>query len=175
MPDAPAASPADEHQRARWPHLARGIARDVKSQRDVIVERGAHLGRVHLQQGPVDRASGCDHHVVDRRWQILEEPLQGGSVSSGEGRRPLRPDLFGRLAEPDRIAAGEDDLGTLRPGAPGCLKPAARTAADRHDRLPGQFRFVLDCGRSAAAHGSSRPACVTALPGRGHDATCPAA
>ena len=175
MPDAPAAGTAHEHQRAPWPHHARGIARDLKSQHDVIAERVARLGRVHLQQGPVDRASGCDHHVVDRRWQILEEPLQASSVISVEGRRPLRPDLFGRLAEPDGIAAGEDDLGTLRPGAPGCLKPDASTAADHHDRLPGQFRFALDCGRSAAAHGSSRPACVTALPGRGHDATCPAA
>ncbi|HLK73278.1 MAG TPA: hypothetical protein VKU77_06475 [Streptosporangiaceae bacterium] len=113
--------------------------------------------------------------MVDRRWQIPDEPLQASSVIRVEGRRPLRPDIFGRLDEPDGIAACEDDLGTLRPGAPGCLKPDASTAADHYDRLPGQFRFALDCGSSAAAHGSSRPACVTALPGRGHDATCPAA
>jgi hypothetical protein len=67
---------------------------DLKSQHDVIAECVAHLGRVHLQQGPVGRASGCDHHMVDRRWQILEEPLQGSSVISVEGRRPLRPTSF---------------------------------------------------------------------------------
>jgi hypothetical protein len=66
------------------------------------------------------------------------------------------PTSFRRLAEPDGIAAGEDDLGTLSPDAPGCLKPDARAASDHHDRLPGQLRFVL--------------ACVTAPPGHGHDA-----
>jgi len=94
--------------------------------------------------------------VVDRCWQVLEEPLQGSRVVGVEGRSAWRAEFRRRLLEPVGITAGEDDISTLSPGAPGCLEPDARAAADHDDGLSGQFRFALGGNRSGCAgHGSS--------------------
>ena len=74
-----------------------------------------------------------------RSWKKLR---QGGRVGGVEGRGALRADFGRRLPEPVGIAAGEDDVGALSPGAPGCLEPDAGAAADQHDGLPGQFRLA---------------------------------
>ena len=81
--------------------------------------------------------------MVDRCGQVLEEPLQGSRVVGVEGRSVWRAELRRRLLEPAGIAAGEDDIGTLGPGAPGCLEPDTCAAADDDDGLSGQFRFAL--------------------------------
>src|SRR5260370_42500265 len=89
--------------------------------------------------------------MVDRRWQAAEEPLQGSRVLGVEGRGTLRAEFQRRLLEPVGIAAGEDDIGTLSPGASSCLEPDARAAADDDDGLSGQFRSALGGNRSGCA------------------------
>jgi hypothetical protein len=101
----------------------------------VVAERLAHVVCVHLEQGPVLRAAGRHQDVVDRCWQVLKEPLRGSRVGGVEGCGALRADLQRRLLEPVGIAAGEDYIGALSPGAPGCLEPDARAAADQDDSL----------------------------------------
>jgi hypothetical protein len=86
--------------------------------------------------------------MVDRCWQSLEEPLQGSRVGGVEGRRAQCADVQRRLLEPAGIAAGEDGIGTLSPGAPGCLETDAGAAADHDDGLSGQFRFAPGGSRS---------------------------
>src|SRR4030088_2732411 len=81
--------------------------------------------------------------MVDRCWQVPEEPLQGSRVVGVEGRGALRAEFHRRLLQPVGIAAGEDDIRTLSPGASSCLEPDACAAADHDDRLSGQFRFCL--------------------------------
>ena len=80
-----------------------------------------------------------------RSWK---NRCQGSRVVGVEGRGALRAEFGRRLLEPVGIAGGEDDIGTLGPGAPGGLEPDARAAADHDDGLPGQFRFAL--GRKPA-------------------------
>jgi hypothetical protein len=64
--------------------------------------------------------------MVDRCWQVLEEPLQGSRVVGiVEGRGTLCAEFQRRLLEPVGIAAGEDDIGTLSPRASSCLQPDA--------------------------------------------------
>jgi len=75
--------------------------------------------------------------MVDRSRQALEEPRQGSGVGGVEGRGALRANFQRRLLEPAGIAAGEDDVGALRPGAPGGLEPDACAAADQDDGLAG--------------------------------------
>ena len=119
----------------------------------MVAQRLAHLGCVHLEQGPVGRAAGGDHHVVDRCRQILEEPLQRCRVGGVEGRRALCADLRCRLPEPVGVAAGDDHLGTLGPGAPGRLQPDAAASADHDHGLSGQFRPALPgAGSGWAGH-----------------------
>ena len=88
------------------------------------------------------RAAGRDQHMVDRIRQPVEEPLQRGRVGGVEGRRAAARRRRRRLLEPVRIAAGEDDLGALGPGAAGGLEPDSGAAADQDDGLAGQFRFA---------------------------------
>jgi len=94
--------------------------------------------------------------MVDRRGQVAEEARQGGRVGGVEGCGALRAEFQRRLLEPAGTAAGEDDIGALSPGAPGCLEPDACAAADHDDGLPGQSRFGPGGNRSGCAgHDSS--------------------
>ncbi len=86
-------------------------------------DRLAHLVEIHLQQRPVVRAAGGDHHVVDRFGQLGEEGPHGGRVGGVEGRGALRTDIARRLLQPVGIAAGEDDVGPLGSGPSSCLEP----------------------------------------------------
>jgi hypothetical protein len=65
-----------------------------------------------------------------------ERTSAGQRVGGVEGRSALRFDLQRRLLEPVGIAAGEDSIGALSPGAPGCLEPDARAEADRETVCP---------------------------------------
>jgi hypothetical protein len=147
--DSPSAGAAHEQQRARWPDLGGGVARDLQPQHHVVADRLAHPGPVHLEQGPVVRSAGSNHHVVDRCWQVLEEPPQGCRIGGVEGRGALCANCESRLLEPVGIPAGEDDVSTLSTGAPSRLEPDASGAADHDDRLSGQLRLPLGGNRSA--------------------------
>jgi hypothetical protein len=94
--------------------------------------------------------------MVDRARQALEEPRQGSGVLGVEGRGVSRADLGGRFPEPVGVTAGEDDIGPLRPGAPGCLQPDAPAAAYYDDGLLGQFGPTLGGDSSGrGGHGTS--------------------
>ena len=88
-------------------------------------------------------STGGDHHVVDRRWEILEERLQGSRIVGIEGRGALRAEFERCSLEPFGIAPGEDDARALRAGSPGGFQPNAGAAADDDHGLAEQFRFAL--------------------------------
>ena len=68
--------------------------------------------------------------------QITEELLAGPRCRWRRRRRcAWRPTSAAALLEPIGIAAGEDDLGTLCPGASSRLEPDPRAAADEDDGL----------------------------------------
>src|SRR6516162_9542707 len=88
--------------------------------------------------------------------QALEEPVERGRVVRVEGPGLPRADLGRGVLQAVGIAAGEDDIGTLSPGAPGRPEPDACAAADHRDGLSGPFRFALAGNSSGCAgHGSS--------------------
>jgi hypothetical protein len=149
--DAPGAGAAHEQQRARRPHLGGGVARDFEPQHCVAADRLAHLGLVHFKQRPVVGTAGRDHHVVDRCWQVLEEPPQGSRIVGVECRGALRAKFERGLLERAGIPAGENDVSALSTGQSSGLKPDARAAADHDDRLSGQLRFPLGGTRRAPA------------------------
>jgi hypothetical protein len=122
----------------------------------MVADCVAHLGRVHLEQRPVRRAAGGDHHVIDRCRQVPEEILQSSRVVDVEGRAAVRAHVLRRLREPVGIAAGEDHVGTLRPGTSSRLEPDACAAADHDDGLAAQFRFTLRRHGIAWAAGHTR-------------------
>jgi hypothetical protein len=106
--------------------------------------------------------------VVDRCWQVLEEPLERSRVVGVEGHGALRAELLRCLLEALGIAAGEDYIGTLSPGASGCLEPYACAAADHDDSLSDELRFAPGetrggCGGHASSDGWCRRP-ITALP-----------
>jgi hypothetical protein len=82
--------------------------------------------------------------MVDRCGQLPKELLEGTCVVGIEGRGSSRADFTPRLLEPVAIAAGKDDIGPLRAGAPSCREPDACTAADEDNGLSNQFRFALN-------------------------------
>ena len=141
----PAAGAAHEQQRAARPHLAGGVAGDVRA-----AARGASSSarracvEVHLGQRRVVRAAGGDHHVVDRRRQVLEEPLE-----RGRSRWRRRPRCSARRARAPRARRRSGlrpvriDVGSLGARAPGRLEPDAGAAADHDDGLPEELRLAL--------------------------------
>ena len=70
--------------------------------------------------------------------------------------------------QPLVITAGEDDVGTLGPGAPGGLEPDARAAADQDDGLPCQCRFAL--GGARGGHDRLAICAAIGMAGRGMSA-----
>ncbi len=74
----------------------------------MLAEAAPRLLRRHLERRPVVGSAGGDHHVVDRRWEILEERLQGAGIVGVEGRGALGADVERGLLEALGITAGED-------------------------------------------------------------------
>ena len=116
---------------------------------------------VDVGQPRVVGAAGGDHDVVDRRRQLVEEPLEALEVGGVERRTAQRAELACGVLEAFRVAAGENDIGALGPCSPGRLEPDPRAAADHDDRLPGELRPAAHVG---VAHvGSSVPACSATM------------
>ena len=111
--DPPAAGAAHEDQAPARAHPAHGAAGHLEIQPDVIAESVAHLAGVHLEQRAVARSACGHHHMVNWFGQATEEPLQRRPVVRIEGGDALGAHLRRRLLEPIRIAAGENDFGTL--------------------------------------------------------------
>jgi hypothetical protein len=94
--------------------------------------------------------------VVDRRRQLIEEPLEATEVSRVEGGTAQCVELKRRLLEALRVAAGEDDAGPLAAYSSGCLESDSGAAADHDDGLPTELGLAKgrrDCG--IAGHNSS--------------------
>jgi hypothetical protein len=130
------------------------MLRDGNGQPQMLVEIAVRPLAVQVGQPRVVRTGARDQHVVDRPWQVAEEPVEGGRIGGVEGRRAQRADFLSGVLKPLGIAAGQDDIGALGAGAAGGLEPDAGAAADHHDGLPGQFRFALgdsDSGMSSHA------------------------
>jgi hypothetical protein len=108
----------------------------------------ADLCEIELGQRRVVGAGARDQHVIDRRAQLAEEPLQPvevGGVEGGHRRLELGPDA----AEPVRIARGEDQGRAFGTRAPGRLQADAGTASDHDDGLPGELRSGAHVASSA--------------------------
>jgi hypothetical protein len=109
---------------------------DGDGQPQVGVEIAVRLLAVEVGQGRVVGAGAGDQHVVDRRGQLVEEPLEPVEVGGIEGHGALRAEFGRGPLEALETAAGQDDVGALGAGAAGGLKPDARAAADHDDGLP---------------------------------------
>ena len=135
---------AHEQKRAAGTHLAGGVAGDADHQHGMLLERPARLLEVHLGQRRIVGTAGGDHDVVDRSLEICEESLQGIQIVGVEGRGAQRSQLARRVPQPVRIAADQDHIGSLGPGAPRRLEADAGAAADHHYLLPAQLGLALD-------------------------------
>lgn len=141
---------------------AGAVARDLESEHHVVAERPARLLGVHVQKTAVGRAARGDHHVVDRPWQLLEEPLQLHRVVRVEGRGAERIGLLARGDQPFRVPSREDHAGALVTGEPCGREPDTRAPADDDEGLPvqGLVAGAVPRGR-LNGHGSS---CAAILP-----------
>src|SRR5213592_81708 len=128
----------------------------------MLVDRAARLREVRLGQRRVVGTAAGEHHVVDGRRQVLEEPLQAIDVGRVEGGGALRAELAGGVLEALGVAGREDDLGALGPRQAGRLEADAGAAADDDDGLPEQLGLALDgSGGGCGAHAVSSAAAVS--------------
>ena len=133
---------ADEQERSARAHLADGPTGDVQRQPEDRVNGAARLCEVDVGQPRVVRAAGSGQDVVDRRWQLVEEPIEALEVGGVKRRNAQRAKFACGALEAFRVAGGENDIGALGPRSPGRLQPDPRAAADHDDRLPGELRFA---------------------------------
>ena len=101
-----------------------------------------------------------DKDMVDRSRQLGEVPLPAGQVVGVEAGRAAGAELIGRIAEPVRVAPGQDRLGVLHPGHASGLQPDARAPADHDDGLA----FQIGHDRSQVRPADSSLARVRVLP-----------
>jgi hypothetical protein len=93
---APAAGAADEQQRASGSDLVTAVERYPECHCEALVEGAAGGTEVHVCQRHVGRTARCDHHVVERAGQILEELLEAVGVGGIERCCAKRLDLAQR-------------------------------------------------------------------------------
>ena len=154
---AAAAGTAHEQERTSRYDLVGCVAGDVERQQEMSVEGAARLLEVQVEEAPVGRPAGRQHHVVDRGRQVTEELLEGSRIGSIEGRSAQSVELDRGASEGLGIPAGKDQLGPLSACSPGRFKPDTGATADHDDGLPEQFRFTLNGrGVGCGAHDSSK-------------------
>src|SRR5215831_10446054 len=78
-------SAAHEDQCSSRSHFVGRVARDVKCQQEVLVDKIAKLCEVHIGETSVVWPTGCHHHVVDC-WEVTEEPIESNRIRGVEGR-----------------------------------------------------------------------------------------
>ena len=66
----------------------------------------SRLLEVDVDQARVIRPAGGDHHVVDQRRQLVEEPLETVEIRRVEGGTAQRVELERRVLEALRIPTG---------------------------------------------------------------------
>ena len=126
---------ANEQERSAWAHFADGAASDMERQPEVLVDVAARLREVDVGQPRVVGAAATDHDVVDRRRQLVEEPIEALEVGSVERRTAQRAELACGMLEAFRVAAGENQLGPLSACSSARFEPDAGTTADHDDGL----------------------------------------
>ena len=87
--------------------------------------------------------------MVDRSWQLVEEPLQRRRVGGVEGGGAPGADVERCSLEALGITAGEDDVGALAARAPGGLQADPGAAADEDHGLSEELGFALAHDRLA--------------------------
>jgi hypothetical protein len=80
--------------------------------------------------------------MVDRDWQLVEEPLKPVEIGGVEGGN-TGAQLEAGLVQGVRVARRDDHLGSPLPREAGRLEPDAGAAADHDDGLAEQLPFVL--------------------------------
>src|SRR5262249_45656234 len=145
--DRRAAAPgaAYEEQGASPADPAGGVPGAPQRRQEISLPVPARLFDVELSQRRVVGTRARDQYVVDRRGQLVEKPLEAIEVRRVEGGTAQSVELERRVLEALRVAAGEDDVGSLGACSSGCLESDSRAAADHDDGLPRQLRI--------AAHG----------------------
>ena len=137
----PALGETDDDEDLQKCGVLRAVLDGDSLQGEVLTPAMTGALNVSYLSGAGEQALGAAALSPDRRFEISAPALEDLSFLGGR--------LVIRVLD-------EDDISTLSPGAPGCLEPDARAAADHDDRLPGQFRFALGGNRGGCAgHGSS--------------------
>jgi len=122
----------------------------------MILDRAARLLEVHVCQRRVVGAAGCDHDVVDRRVEMLEEGIEGSGVLGVEDRGAACVKILRGRLQGLGVATSEDDIGSLCTRASGGRQPDARAAADYDDGLSEKLgRSLGGNGCSCGDHASS--------------------
>ena len=116
---APTAGAAHEEQCPSRAHLARRVAGDLDRQQEMRLDVAARLVEVELGQRRVVGAGPRDQHVVDRRRQLAEEPLEPVEVGGVECRRAARAQLRSRRARGARDRGPRGRPRRLRRGPAG--------------------------------------------------------
>src|SRR5262249_2326452 len=124
------------------PDLARRTSCNLDRKQEVCLDVATRLLDVEVRKRRVVRARSGDEDVVDLTRQSFEELRELVEVDRVEGRGAYRAQLARSVLEAFGIAAGQHDVGTLRPRASRSLEPDTGTASDDDDRLPGQLRVA---------------------------------
>jgi hypothetical protein len=90
-----------------------------------------------------------DEYMVDRRWNLSEEPrepIEVCRVERGDPRRELSTGVMHAF----RVASRDDHGSPLAVRAPRGLEPDARAAADHEDRLTVELGFATHAAANFA-------------------------
>ena len=133
----PAAGAADEEQRSPGANLVRRVPCHVHWQPEVRIDVALSLLEVELRQRRVVRPRPCDHDVVDRRGQLVEEPTESFEID-GIKRCDTRPELPADAVQAVGVARREDHVCSLSSSAPGCLETDSGAAPNHEDPLSNE-------------------------------------
>jgi hypothetical protein len=138
---AAATRTAHEEQCPSRANLAGGVPSDLQRQQEMRVDVAASLLDVELRKRRVVGTGARDQHVVNRRVQLVEEPLEPVEVGGVEGG-DAGPELEADALQAVRVARRDDHVGSLLAHTPGRLEPDAGAAPDHDERLAGELRFA---------------------------------
>ena len=115
----------------------------------MLVERSAHLRKVHVRDRRVVGTARGDHHMVDRLRQTLKEQSKRVRICGVECRSFQCPNLASGLLQVLGIAASEDDPSPFDARSTAGFESDPRAATNDHDGLPSQFRLATHIHHSA--------------------------
>lgn len=140
---------AGEKERPSRANLARRVPGDLQREEEMRVDTAACRFDVELCERRTVGTRARDQHVVDRRRQLVEEPLEPVEVRRVEGR-DAGSELETGSVEAVRVARRDDEVGSYLARAPGRLEPDAGTAADHDQGLSDEQQLAAHRVTSAA-------------------------